>query len=95
MISLDAALRMDGIPVLVLWGIAIYVLSPLKPTQLPIEKKPEIKKNTVIWVEVDYVPPNVPLPTGRACLILTEDNDRVIQICIQEKTYHTSCPESS
>ena len=33
--------------------------------------------------DVDYVPPNVPPPNGRACLILLEDNDPVIQICIK------------
>ena len=32
---------------------------------------------------VDFVPPNLPLPNGRACLILLEDNDPVIQICIK------------
>ena len=32
---------------------------------------------------VDLVPPSLPLPNGRACLILLEDNDPVIQICIK------------
>ena len=33
--------------------------------------------------EVDYVPPNLPEPNGRAILVLLEDNDPVIQICIK------------
>ena len=34
-------------------------------------------------VAVDYVPSNVELSNGRACLILLKDNDPVIQICIK------------
>ena len=83
LISLDAALRMEGIPALELWDTVINVFCPLKPTQLPIEKKPEINTIYDQLAEVDYVPPNVPLPNGRACLILLEDNDPVIQICIK------------
>ena len=32
---------------------------------------------------VDYVPTNLPKPSGRAVLVLLEDNDPVIQICIK------------
>ena len=32
---------------------------------------------------VDYVPTNLPAPNGRAVLVLLEDNDPVIQICIK------------
>lgn len=34
-------------------------------------------------MSVDYVPPNLPKPNGRAKLVLLEDNDPVIQICIK------------
>ena len=32
---------------------------------------------------VDYVPTNLPEPSGRAVFVLLEDNDPVIQICIK------------
>ena len=32
---------------------------------------------------MDYVPPSLPEPNGRAVLVLLEDNDPVIQICIK------------
>ena len=32
---------------------------------------------------MDHVPPNLPEPNGRAILVLLEDNDPVIQICIK------------
>ena len=85
LISLDASLRMEGIPALALWELVIDVFHPLKqalaaefPTQPPV--------CTNIYealTSVDYVPPNVPRPNGRAILVLLEDNDPVIQICIK------------
>ena len=42
LISLDAALRMEGVPALDFWETVIDVFCPRKPTQLPIEEKPEI-----------------------------------------------------
>jgi len=83
LISLDAALRMVGIPALELWDTVIDVFCSLTPAQLPIEKKPELNSIYDHLKAVDYVPPNVPLPNGRACLILLEDNDPVIQIFIK------------
>ena len=41
LISLDAALRMEGIPALEFWDTVIDVFCPLTPTHLPIEKKPK------------------------------------------------------
>ena len=81
--SLDAALRMEGIPAFELWDTVIDVFCALSFAQLPIEKKPEINTIHDQLAEVDYVPPNAPLPNGRACLILLEDNDPFIQICIK------------
>ena len=91
LISLDAALRMEGIPALELWDCVIDVFCPLTPAQLPIEvqKKPETIHDHL--AVVDYVPPNLPLPNGRACLILLEDNDPVIQICIKGRNCTALC----
>jgi len=83
LISLDAALRTEGIPALMLWETVLDVFCPLTPAQLPIESKPKVSSIYEELQSVDYVPPNLPLPNGRACLILLEDNDPVIQICIK------------
>ena len=66
LISLDAALRMEGIPALELWDTVIDVFCPLKPAQLPIEKKPELNTIYDHLKDVDYVP--------RTCLFLTVEH---------------------
>ena len=44
-------------------------------------------------VAVDYVPCNVPVPNGRAVLVMLEDNDPVIQILIKGRaTQLRHCP---
>ena len=85
LVSLDAALRVEGIPALALWELVIDVFHPLPnavkqvmPTKQPVKRS--------IYDEltsVDFVPSNVPCPNGRAILVLLEDNDPVIQICIK------------
>ena len=35
---------------------------------------------------VDYVPPNVPPPTGKSKLIILEDNDAVIKMCKKQRS---------
>ena len=95
LISLDAALRVEGIPALSLWELVIDVFHPIaeckvassrvKP-QPALESKhatPNAKSIYQVLEEVDYVPPNLPEPNGRAILVLLEDNDPVIQICIK------------
>jgi len=79
---------MEGIPALALWELIIDVFHPL-----PVDKKSNIDragstapKPTNMYEEltsVDYVPKNLPAPNGRAILVLLEDNDPVIQICIK------------
>ena len=98
LISLDAALRMEGIPALALWELIIDVFHPIDPCQnerikpFPNSQNEGIKsfpKPKTIYEEltsVDYVPTNLPAPNGRAILVLLEDNDPVIQICIKGRT---------
>ncbi len=42
-----------------------------------------IVSNFVNWI--DYVPPNLPLSNGRSKLIIFEDNDPVIKMCIKSR----------
>jgi hypothetical protein len=39
-----------------------------------------------ILTGVDYVPPNVPKPRGKAKLVICEDNDAVIKMCIKARS---------
>ena len=56
----------------------------LKKEALSISNsKPVIRNIYDELASVDYVPPNLPEPNGRAMLVLLEDNDPVIQICIK------------
>ena len=96
LISLDAALRTKSLPALDLWETVLDVFCPLTPVRLPIEKQPKVRNMYETLIAVDYVPPSIPVPNGRACLILLEDEDLVIQICIkrQESSFQ-SCSANS
>ena len=92
LISLDAALRMEGIPALALWELIIDVFHPIENARVkpcPKDQNEGMKsfpKPKTIYEEltnVDFVPTNLPAPNGRAVLVLLEDNDPVIQICIK------------
>ena len=113
MISLDAALRVEGIPALGLWGLVIDIFHPIK------EAEPEVAESVTsrgvnrphasqamaenatpasyiiceCLAAVDFVPPNLPEPNGRPILVLLEDNDLVIKVCIKGRNpTHRHCP---
>ena len=82
---------------LALWELVIDVFHPLKnattyragKTALEVtqaEKEPACSSIYDYLSSVDYVPPNMPEPNGRAILVLLEDNDPVIQICIKGRS---------
>ena len=85
LISLDAALRMEGIPALALWELIIDVFHPMPPN--PNDRADQTAHKPKNMYEelssVDSVPTNLSAPNGRAKLVLLEDNDPVIQICIK------------
>ena len=80
---------MESIPALVLWELIIDVFHPLDTPLDRGDKTPRNAKN--IYEElasVDYVPTNLLAPNGKAVLVLLEDNDFVIHICIKGKIQH-------
>ena len=85
LISLDAALHMEGIPALSLWELIIDVFHPVDPklTDRADKTAPKPKNMYEELSNVDFVPTNLPQHSGRAKLVLLEDNDPVIQICIK------------
>ena len=54
---------------------------------------PKFKNMYEELTSVDYVPTNLPEPNGRAVLVLLEDNDPVIQICIKGR--NPTCAEGT
>ena len=89
-ISLDAGLRMDGIPALVLWGLFAEVLYSSK--NLPVRRDPwrdEIqkkhintkrKKHNTRYDVVDHVTTNAKPSHFGAKLYIVEDNEAVIKM---------------
>ena len=88
-ISLDAGLRMEGIPALALWEVIVDVLgAPSKTRKLvsgrPDDLKVKPKSESQKFVEsIDYVPCNIPPSSGNGRLCLLEDNDAVIKMTVK------------
>ena len=70
-ISLEAAVRMEGLPALMLWELVQDVYAKrkpqvVKPGEIP---SPELDPMVRFLSNVDYVPPTVPISSGRCKLI--------------------------
>ena len=68
-----------------LWEQVVDVMCPMAP------KKPKINGSKVPFVSdclgnVDFVPPNLPEPNGRVGLLILEDNDAVIKMCLKGRS---------
>ena len=92
-IALDAAMRMEGIPMLMFWDQVIEVFSKEKPNKQGMvrpSKQQEgnhlAKPNPENLSElIDFVPPALPKP-GKAKLLIMEDNEAVIKITIKGRS---------
>ena len=95
-ISLDAALRMEGLPSLLLWELIIEVygdhsrdtlVSAGKKQQQP---RPRLRQPQDLlfrqYGDVDYVPCTLPMSSGLGRCIIFEDNDAVIKQCIKGRS---------
>jgi hypothetical protein len=82
-IALDTALRMDGIPTLDLWDTVIDVLEPQIKSKIEPPTVLNYDLETKILAEIDHVPPNIERSSERGKLVLLEDNDAVIKMCIK------------
>ena len=86
-IALDMGLRIDGYPAMNLWDLIINVLEPLpeitKANNAMTEAKtPEMHE----LLNVDYMPTNIPKLSSRCQLIIMEDNDAVIKMCVKVRS---------
>ncbi len=99
-ISLDAGLRMDGLPALDLWHLVVEVLGTTqripKPTQactretgVEIQSRPIIKRvlgQNVDLSNMDQVPSNAHLSEKESQLYIFEDNEAVIKMIIKGRS---------
>ena len=84
-ISLDAGVRMEGMPMLLLWEEVLEVFwKKCKTTKRDIPKVLEPSVYNVLQ-EVDFVPPSFNLFSGNAKCVVFEDNDAVIKMTIKER----------
>ena len=94
-ISLDAGLRMDGLPALDLWDLVIEVLRTIhgipKPTQAcmreidaKIQNTP--KDHNVDLSNADQVPSNAHLSEKESLLYIFEDNEAVMMMIIKGRS---------
>ena len=77
-VSLDAGLRMDGIPALDLWDLVIEVFhSPPKPFQQHQRSSTSklVAQHHIDLCNVDHVPSNAKFSRLGAMLYIFEDND--------------------
>ena len=97
-ISLDAGLRMDGLPALDLWDIVIEVLRTTKdniqpkhtshqetgavPDSKTTAQKVRRRQKVDQLSEVDHVPTNTRSSQGESQLYIFEDNEAVIKMTI-------------
>ena len=88
-IALDAAVRMEGIPSLSLWEEVVQVFSsPNGEKQSPpkAEESKKAKDLLSYLSDVDHVPCNIPMSSGKAKLVVLEDNDAVIKMTIKGRS---------
>ena len=91
-ISLDAGLRLNGIPALDLWDLIVSVLgnttqTPERPGRPVITDKNQRSRGmTKVLNKIVCVPSNVQLAHQEALLYVFEDNEAVIQMIIEGRS---------
>ena len=87
--SLDAGCRMEALPALMLWDLAIDVFHPQPKSKVtPLcfkDQEAMYKQRYDMFNSIDFVPPILPITYGRAFFLL-EDNDAVIKMVIKERS---------
>ena len=91
-ISLDAGLRLDGLPALDLWDLIVSVLGNMtQTTERPvrpfiIDKSQRSQGKTKALNNIDCVPSNVQSARQEALLYVFEDNEAVIKMIIKGRS---------
>ena len=91
-ISLDAGLRLNGIPALDLWDLIVSVLgntiqTPERPGRPAVNDKNQRSQGiTNVFHRIDCVPSNVQSSHHEAMLYVFEDNEAVIKMVIKGRS---------
>ena len=91
-ISLDAGLRLDGLPALELWDLIVSVLgntiqTPERPWRPVVNDKNQRSQGmTNVFNRIDCVPSNVQSSRQEALLYVFEDNEAVIKMIIKGRS---------
>ena len=88
-IAMDAGVRMEGLPGLLLWDLVIEVFEPIGklPNYKPLQTAGRDVSGQSLYEmfgSVDFVPPSLPITHGRGKLYILEDNDAVIKMTIKD-----------
>ena len=81
-ISLDAGLRCEGLPLLMLWEQIQLVMTG--SSNQPVQRT--MTSNGMYKLDVDFVPRTMPEATNLGRLVILEDNDAVIKMLIRGRT---------
>ena len=91
-ISLDAGLRLDGLPALELWDPIVSVFGSMtlttESTGRPVvtDRSQRSQGKTNVLNDIDYVPSNVESSRQEALLYVFEDNEAVIKMIIKARS---------
>ena len=85
-ISLDAGLRLDGIPALDLWDLIVSVLGNVSRVSDGSGKPDGSQKKIDVMKDIDSVPSNVQSARQEALLYVFEDNEVVIKMIIKGRS---------
>ena len=91
-IALDAAVRLEGIPCLTLWSTILTVFAGTDTNETSVSKSKSSHNKQPSSIEsnilssIDYVQPNINTIHSKARLLIMEDNDAVIKMCIKGRS---------
>ena len=89
-ISLDAGLRLDGLPALELWDLIVSVFGNISHisdrTGQPVNGKNKSHNKNDVVHDIDLVPSNVQSASREALLYVFEDNEAVIKMIIKGRS---------
>ena len=92
-ISLDAGLRLDGLPALDLWDLIVAVLGNVsrvsdrtRKPESDVYKRHKSQKKIDVMEDIDFVPSNVQSACQEALLYVFEDNEAVIKMIMKGRS---------
>ena len=98
-ISLDAGLKLDGLPALELWDLIVSVFGNVSRVSdgsgqpdSDVHKRHKPHKKIDVMKDIDSVPSNVQSSRQEAFLYVFEDNEAVIKMIVKRRSPTTTNP---